>query len=76
MLEAGTTTPCRPVSPACRHTSKNPSTFSLTPPIAWMRPCWLTEPVIATPWRIGASASAESSTMSSAADAESPSIAS
>ena len=41
--------------------SKKPSIFSLTPPIAWMAPCWLTEPVTARSWRSGSSASADSS---------------
>ena len=42
------------------HTSKKPSTFSLTPPIACTWPIWFTEPVTAQHWRTGSAASAES----------------
>jgi hypothetical protein len=45
----------------------------LTPPIAWTSPFWLTDPVTANDWSIGASARAESSAYSSAEDALSPS---
>jgi len=38
-FDAGIKMPCVPVSPLIRHTSKNPSIFSLIPPIAWMSPC-------------------------------------
>ena len=54
-------TPWSPVSPRPRHKSKNPSIFSLTPPIACTSPCWLTEPVTASDCRIGTSASADNS---------------
>ena len=73
MLLAGMITPCRPVKPVVWQASKKPSIFSLTPPIAWIRPCWSTEPVTAKDWLIGASASAESRAKSSAAEALSPS---
>jgi hypothetical protein len=53
--------------------SKKPSIFSLTPPMACTSPNWFTEPVTASDWRIGASASADSSAYSSAHDALSPS---
>src|SRR5215469_10480335 len=43
-LLAGMITPCRPVKPVIRQASKKPSIFSLTPPIAWIRPSWSTEP--------------------------------
>jgi hypothetical protein len=66
-------TPWPSAKPRARQTSKKPSIFSLTPPIAWMRPCWSTEPVTARDCRIGASASADSSAKSSAAEALSPS---
>jgi predicted GTPase len=64
---------CEPVRPRAAHTSKNPSIFSFTPPIACTRPCWLTDPVTAKSWRTGTSASAESSAYSSADEALSPS---
>ena len=38
-LARGTTTPWSPVKPKCRHTSKKPSIFSLTPPMACTLPC-------------------------------------
>ena len=72
-LLAGMTTPCLPVSPPARQMSKNPSIFSLAPPIAWMIPCWSTEPVTAKHCRIGTSDKADSSANSSAAEALSPS---
>ena len=37
-LLAGIMTPCSPVRPLSLHISKNPSIFSLTPPIAWTSP--------------------------------------
>jgi hypothetical protein len=61
------------VRPRRAQTSKKPSIFSLTPPMAWICPCWSTEPVTAKDWRMGASASADSSAKSSAAEALSPS---
>ena len=51
-------TPCPFRCPRALQRSKKPSIFSLTPPIAWISPCWLTEPVIASDWRTGASAMA------------------
>ena len=51
--------PCLPVKPLCRQTSKKPSIFSLTPPIACTSPIWLTEPVTAKHCRIGTSESAD-----------------
>ena len=35
--------------------------IALTPPMGWIVPCWLTDPVTAMSWRIGTSANAESS---------------
>src|SRR5438309_8638769 len=40
----GIITPWRPVSPSALHTAKYPSIFSLTPPMGWISPFWLTEP--------------------------------
>ena len=40
-------TPWWPVKPIAWQASKNPSIFSLTPPIAWIWPRWSTEPVTA-----------------------------
>ena len=59
-LEIGIITPCSPLKPRALQTSKKPSIFSLTPPMACTSPCWLTEPVTAKDCLIGASASAES----------------
>ena len=53
--------------------SKKPSIFSFTPPIGCTRPYWFTEPVMASDWRIGTAASAESSAHNSASEALSPS---
>ena len=49
----GISTPCCPFSPRARQTSKKPSIFSLTPPIACTSPHWLTEPVTASDCLIG-----------------------
>ena len=43
---------------AGRQTSKNPSIFSLTPPIGWISPRWFTEPVTAMACRSGMSGEA------------------
>ena len=55
-LERGIRTPWSPVRPRAAQRSKKPSIFSLTPPIAWTSPCWLTEPVTASDCRSGTSA--------------------
>ena len=54
-------TPCSPVRPRASHRSKKPSIFSLTPPMACTSPDWLTEPVTANDWLMGAPEMAESS---------------
>ena len=66
-------TPWEPSSPRAEQTSKNPSIFSLTPPIGWTSPPWFMDPVIAIDCRSGTSAIAESSAQASAIDALSPS---
>ena len=44
-LSLGMSTPCLPVRPRRRQTSKKPSILRLTPPTAMMAPDWLTAPV-------------------------------
>ena len=53
MLRWGIMTPCFPVNPLALQTSKKPSIFSLTPPMGWISPFWLTEPVTAMSCRRG-----------------------
>ena len=60
-LASGISTPWSPVSPRALQRSKKPSIFSLTPPMAWTSPYWLTEPVTANDCAMGTRAIAESS---------------
>src|SRR5512144_307097 len=66
---AGMSTPSSPVNPRARHRSKKASILWFTPPTAWIRPSWSTEPVTASACRRGTSAIAERSAYSSAEDA-------
>ena len=52
---------------------KNPSILSFTPPIGWISPFWLTEPVTAIAWLIGIPAKLDKIAYSSVLDALSPS---
>ena len=60
-FDFGISTPCCSLRPRARQTSKKPSIFSLTPPMACTSPHWLTEPVTASDCLIGTSESADSS---------------
>src|SRR5258706_214974 len=75
-LARGMITPCSPVSPRVRQILKYPSIFCVTPPTACTSPRWLTEPVTAIAWRIGAPARLDSTAYSSVEEALSPSTSS
>ena len=60
-LALGMRTPCSPFRRRPLHTSKKPWIFSLTPPMACIRPFWSTEPVTASDCLSGMPARAESS---------------
>jgi hypothetical protein len=68
----GMMTPCFPVRPLDLQTSKKPSIFWLTPPMAWICPFWLIDPVTAMPWWMGISDRLERMAYSSVDEALSP----
>ncbi len=74
MFRFGIITPCFPVKPFSLHISKNPSIFSLTPPIGCISPFWLTDPVTAIYCLIDTPDMPDKIAYSSAPDALSPSI--
>ena len=62
-----------PSKPLSLHIWKNPSIFSLTPPIGCISPFWFTDPVTAKDWLIGIPDKLESRAYNSVLEALSPS---
>ena len=69
----GIITPCVPFKPLILHIWKNPSILSFAPPIGWISPFWLTEPVTAIAWLIGIPDKLERIAYNSVEEALSPS---